>query len=124
MSVPNIRLLVVAAAPELRAALAPAPPPYEVATASSVDAALHLLDRGERFDAILCEAMMPEKNGIDFYAELSVKHPDLGTTVIFLLDPDFPPLPRRFLQSVGCPCVEKPVEWAELRAILERERST
>ena len=41
------------------------------------------LQSGERFDAILCDLMMPEMSGVDLHAEVSQFAPDQAAKMIF-----------------------------------------
>jgi CheY-like chemotaxis protein len=80
--------------------------------------ALARMASGERFDAILCDLMMPEMSGARFYEELSKLVPEQAQRVIFMTGGAFTEQSRAFLASTGLPCLEKPLEPHRLRALL------
>jgi CheY-like chemotaxis protein/two-component sensor histidine kinase len=80
--------------------------------------ALALLAQGQRFDAILCDLMMPALNGMDFYDELSRLAPGQQERVIFVTGGAFTPRARDFLERVTNPRVEKPIDFPNLRSLI------
>ncbi|MHB8417076.1 MAG: hybrid sensor histidine kinase/response regulator [Myxococcales bacterium] len=91
---------------------------HDVVTTASAREALALLLRGERFDAILCDVMMPEMTGEDLHRELQRLRPELAARMIFMSGGAFSHGARQFLDRVENRCVEKPVETDALRALL------
>ncbi len=91
---------------------------HDVVTTTSAREALALLLRGERFDAILCDVMMPEMTGEELHRELERLRPELSARMIFMSGGAFSPGARQFLDRVNNRCVEKPVETDALRALL------
>ncbi|HXI55692.1 MAG TPA: response regulator, partial [Polyangia bacterium] len=81
--------------------------------------ALARLERGERFDVILCDLMMPDLNGMDFYDELSRVAPDQRDRMIFVTGGAFTPRSREFLERVPNPRVEKPIDFQNLRSLIK-----
>ncbi|HEX3771081.1 MAG TPA: response regulator [Polyangiaceae bacterium] len=90
----------------------------DVTTATSAQEALGLLNSGETYDVILSDLMMPEITGMDFYAELVRRDPARARQVVFMTGGAFTAKAREFLNSVSNPRVEKPVEVANLLAIV------
>jgi len=84
-----------------------------VACASGREA-LELLRRGERFDAILCDLMMPQTSGMDVYDELLRTIPDQAARMIFVTGGAFTDRARRFLQALTNPTLDKPFDSAHL----------
>jgi signal transduction histidine kinase len=90
----------------------------EVHVLSQGREALAQLATGQRFDAILCDLMMPEMSGPRFYEELSRMAPEQAQRVIFMTGGAFTEQSRAFLANTGMPCIDKPVEFQRLRALL------
>jgi two-component system cell cycle sensor histidine kinase/response regulator CckA len=117
----SARLLVVDDDPRVLSVLSRMLDEYDVLVAQGARAALALLagpDPG--IDAILCDVLMPEMNGIDLYRELGTRHPSLQGRVIFLSGGANTALAREFLGSVDNPCLKKPPQRVELLAAVER----
>jgi CheY-like chemotaxis protein len=85
---------------------------------TSARAALERLRAGERFDAILCDLMMPEMTGMQFHAGLSAAAPEQASRVLFLTGGAFTPATQAFLAGVPNPRVDKPFDGDALRAIV------
>ncbi len=68
-------------------------------TTNAVDALMRIRN-GETFDVILCDLMMPEMTGVDFYVELQKLAQDQAMRVVFLTGGAFTPQARGF--SSGC----------------------
>jgi CheY-like chemotaxis protein len=82
--------------------------------------ALALLQRGELFDAIVCDLMMPETSGIDVYDMLLRVAPEQAKRVIFVTGGAFTDRARRFLDEVTNPVIEKPLDTARLYDCVSR----
>jgi PAS domain S-box-containing protein len=80
--------------------------------------ALALVQGGERFDVILCDLMMPEMSGIDFYRALCDCAPQQAGVVVFLTGGAFTPRARRFLDEVPNRWLEKPFDPAQLSSLV------
>jgi PAS domain S-box-containing protein len=88
-----------------------------------VERARDALDRiraGERFDAIVCDLMMPELSGMALHAELRAIDPALADRMIFVTGGAFTEAAREFLERVPNPRLEKPVDRAALREAVRR----
>lgn len=88
---------------------------HEVTVCASPGEALSRLERGERWDAILCDLMMPELSGMDVEERLAKSAPDVLPRIIYLTGGAFTDRARKFL-SEGRPYLEKPVEAPALRS--------
>jgi signal transduction histidine kinase len=93
-------------------------PEHEVVVLTSAREAREKLAQGERFDAIICDLMMPEVTGMDLHAELTALAPDQAARMILLTGGAFTPRARQFLDQVPNPRVEKPFDSANLRAVV------
>jgi PAS domain S-box-containing protein len=96
---------------------------HEVEVLTSARQALKRLREGERYDAIVCDIMMPEMGGIDFHAELARLVPELAAEVIFMTGGAFTVRAREFLDRVPNARLEKPFDSASLRAVVARQVS-
>jgi CheY-like chemotaxis protein len=88
---------------------------HEVVAITRAREALRVLGEGGRFDAILCDLMMPEMTGMELHAELSRLDPEQAGRVIFMTGGAFTQNARTFLDQVKNPTVEKPFTAATLR---------
>jgi two-component system NtrC family sensor kinase len=89
--------------------------PHDVTYLASPLEALGRIERGERWDAIVCDLMMPELSGMDLDARLARIAPDLLRRVLYLTGGAFTEQARQFLAE-GRPWLEKPADAAVLRA--------
>jgi CheY-like chemotaxis protein/two-component sensor histidine kinase len=96
-------------------------PEHEIVTSNRSNEALELLRRGERFEVILCDVMMPNMTGVDFWQELESFLPEETKKIVFLTGGAFATQARQFLDSVPNLHLDKPFAPDQLRAIV-RER--
>jgi CheY-like chemotaxis protein len=92
---------------------------HDVVAVTSAKAALAKIESGENFDLIVCDLMMPEMSGMDFYERLSESHPDKAKQIVFLSGGAFTQSARAFLERVPNARLEKPFEARTLLAIIE-----
>ena len=80
--------------------------------------------QGEPFDIILCDLMMPEMTGMEFFAELQRHHPAQAEGVLFLTGGALTEAAGQFLAGQGERVLRKPIDMdflrEQLRAQLER----
>ena len=88
---------------------------HHVVTEISAQKALDRLQRGETYDWILCDLMMPEMTGMDLYEALE---PDIRERVIFISGGAFTERAREFLQRVPNRRLFKPFDVETLVAAL------
>ncbi|MEO8181749.1 MAG: response regulator [Deltaproteobacteria bacterium] len=96
-------------------------PEHDVVLSDAADAALGRILHGERFDAIICDLMMPIKTGVEFFAEVSAQAPELAARIIFLTGGAFTVKAREFLDRVANPRLEKPFDLPALRALVNAQ---
>src|SRR5262249_22342696 len=94
-------------------------PETEVIAEVRADDALARLAGGERFDAIVCDLMMPEISGIELYDRLANVAPDCRGQIIFMTGGAFTPQAREFLAKLERPHLEKPFSEAQFRRAIE-----
>lgn len=82
-------------------------------------AALDALRSGTAYDAILCDVMMPEINGVEFYRSLSEIDPGLVEKLVFVTGGAFTQATTRFLDDIENPVLRKPFTSRELREALD-----
>jgi CheY-like chemotaxis protein len=89
---------------------------HDVSVVNRGSEALDRLRAGERFDAILCDLLMPEVTGIELYTELRQIAPDQADCMIFLTGGAFSESSQRFLDGTPNRWFEKPCNLELLRA--------
>ena len=98
-------------------------PDYDITPVTRAAEGLALLAADARFDAILCDLMMPEMSGIEFYQQLSRTAPAYLNRVVFLTGGAFTERARGFLATVSQPHLEKPLREQDLRRAIEEVRA-
>jgi signal transduction histidine kinase len=93
--------------------------PHRVTVSNRAREALQRITAGERYDVILCDIMMPELTGMDFYRQLREFDPALSDRVVFMTGGTFTESARTFLESVPNHYVDKPMNVARLRLLIE-----
>jgi len=92
---------------------------HEVTTVPDGTDALELLSRGKRYDVILCDLMMPNMTGMEFYEELLRLRPEMTERVVFLTGAVMTAKVATFLDTVPNRRVHKPFEVNKLRALVQ-----
>jgi PAS domain S-box-containing protein len=92
----------------------------DVEVVTDAQQALARLGTGQRYDVVLCDLMMPVMTGMDLYAELVRRAPEVAKRLVFMTGGAFTPRARSFLESVTNPCLEKPLDMSKLRSILAK----
>ena len=93
---------------------------HEITTETDPVTALQRLRRGELFDAILCDIMMPQMSGMDLHEDLRRDRPDLASKMGFLTGGAFTKRARDFLHARPDHSLEKPFGAEALRALIQR----
>jgi DNA-binding NtrC family response regulator len=93
---------------------------FDVSVVNSAREALALLLAGESFHLILCDLMMSEMSGMDFYEEVAQSLPATVGSLAFMTGGAFTARARQFVENVRCPCLDKPVDLKELRHLILR----
>jgi CheY-like chemotaxis protein len=88
---------------------------HDVTVRTNAREALADIAAGTRYDAILCDLMMPVMTGIEFHAELTRQFPDQARAIIFLTGGAFTKEAAAFLASVRNQQLEKPFDVTRLK---------
>lgn len=113
------RILVVDDEPVIAATMKRALDGHDVYIATSGRDALELC-RGQSFDLLLCDLMMPDFSGADLFEALERELPGSEQRMIFMTAGAFTVRARRFLSRVSNPWLKKPFEAGEIQAIVKR----
>jgi CheY-like chemotaxis protein len=93
-------------------------PEHHVLAVTSGRAALDRMSRGERFDVIFCDLMMPDVTGMDLHAELERSCPDQAEKMVFMTGGAFTRGARDFLDRVPNRRIDKPFDAESVRAMV------
>jgi CheY-like chemotaxis protein len=96
---------------------------YEVLACVTVEQALDHIARGQSFDVILCDLMMPDRDGMEFYGDLARLRPELCGRVVFMTGGAFGERTSRFLAGTARPALAKPFSLAQLERTIAAVQS-
>jgi CheY-like chemotaxis protein len=80
--------------------------------------ALRLLGE-HRYDLVLCDLLMPEMTGMQFYERLKAEKPEVARSVVFMSGASSYPEARSFIETVPNERIDKPFDARLLRALVE-----
>lgn len=93
--------------------------PHRVTTVLRAREALARLQAGESFSLILCDLMMPEMTGMEFYDELLLHHGVIANRVVFMSGGALSPHSRDFLDRVPNLRLDKPIDTLRLHQLVD-----
>jgi CheY-like chemotaxis protein len=93
---------------------------HDVEVRTRAEDALDAISHGERFDAILCDLMMPSMTGMELHASLERLAPEQARRMIVLTGGAFTEGAREFLDRVTLPRCDKPFDTPALRELVRR----
>jgi signal transduction histidine kinase len=93
---------------------------HEIVTALGARDALLILEKNRDFDLVLCDLQMPEISGIELYAAVKARYPELGDRFVFVTGGAFSTEAKRFLEQ-DITCLGKPFRIEELLATIEQK---
>ena len=96
---------------------------HEVVTALGGDRALERLDLDCEFDVILCDLMMPSRDGVMVYERLRASHETLIDRIVFCTGGVFTERVLRFLKGIQNRVLQKPISPQMLLEAVERTAS-
>jgi signal transduction histidine kinase len=91
---------------------------HEVVVVQRAATALAMLNEGDDFDVVLCDLVMPDLSGPDFYAKVNGRWPHLAGRVVFMSGGAFTPRAVEFMRSVPMSVLAKPFVLDELRRVV------
>jgi signal transduction histidine kinase len=80
--------------------------------------ALARLDEGETFDMIICDLVMPDLSGPEFYARFVGRWPALAPRLVFMTGGAFTPGTVEFMKRVPTAVLAKPFSLEDLKALV------
>jgi CheY-like chemotaxis protein len=92
---------------------------HDVVVVQSGKEAIAKIVAGEQYDVILCDLLMPEMTGMDVYADLKSRDPDLAKRMVFLSGGAVTQKARDFYEQVPNTKIEKPFDAARLRLVVQ-----
>jgi len=93
---------------------------HHVVVETDATSALARLTRGERFDVIVCDLMMPVMDGIEFHRRLFDVLPEQANRIVFITGCAVTARVESFLRRVENKFLEKPIHIDGLRALIDR----
>jgi PAS domain S-box-containing protein len=92
---------------------------HDLVYAGSGQDALALLARGERFDLVLCDLMMPIMTGVELHQQLQALHPELARRVVFMTGSALVTSKvEDFLRAIPNLRLDKPFGMSELQSVI------
>jgi nitrogen-specific signal transduction histidine kinase/CheY-like chemotaxis protein len=91
---------------------------HEVVEGDGGEGGIDALASGQNFDAVLCDLMMPDTDGVAVYDYLAAHRPEMLPKLAFLSGGAFTPRARAFLDQVAHQVVEKPVSREALLRVI------
>jgi CheY-like chemotaxis protein len=91
---------------------------HDLTVCNHTDDAVARFEAGERFDAIVCDLMMPRIGGMGLYARVTELAPDQALRFIFVTAGTTTVAAQEFLSERPNPKLEKPCDFKELRALV------
>jgi len=83
--------------------------------------AIERLTAGEAFDLILCDLMMPDMSGMEFFEALAEIAPVMRDRILFITGGAFSPRAAEFVSAFPDAVLEKPIDRVMLEALLQRK---
>jgi signal transduction histidine kinase/ActR/RegA family two-component response regulator len=96
---------------------------HDVESMLDADLALKKIREGVRYDVILCDLMMPQKNGVETHAELERIDSDQARRLIFITGGAFTSELETAMGGLTRPCITKPFATEEILSNIERVAS-
>lgn len=94
---------------------------HDVFVVQRASEALSRLENGETFDLLLCDVVMPDLSGPEFYTMVAERWPQLSTRLVFMTGGAFTPGTVEFMERVPTRVLSKPFKIDQLKRLV-RER--
>ncbi|MFP4600788.1 MAG: ATP-binding protein, partial [Persicimonas sp.] len=92
---------------------------YDSVMLTSGRQALELLEEDRDFAVIVCDLLMPDGSGVEMYAEMKRRFPELVERMVFVTGGTFTEATREFVEACEQPIVPKPFDMSEFRAVVD-----
>ncbi|MBI5547288.1 MAG: response regulator [Deltaproteobacteria bacterium] len=115
----KLRVLVIDDEALIGKAIARTLTAYAIASETRGSGAIERLARGERFDVILLDLLMPDLSGMEVYAEVEKRWPELVRGVVVMTAAPVRPELKSFLDRIPNLWLRKPFSSKELEAAVE-----
>jgi len=92
----------------------------EVHVSTDAQTFLDALDRGESYDVVFCDLMMPGMTGMELHDILAVRYPEILARTVFMTGGAFTPQAERFLETLRYPLLLKPFDLDQIRDLVAR----
>lgn len=113
------RVLIIDDEPQLCRSLLRLLESHEVSTVTSGQEGLEAVETAS-FDVILCDVMMPEMTGRQFYEALSERHSEMAQRVVFMTGGAFTAEANEFLKNLPNKVLDKPFDRAALMRVVAK----
>ena len=91
---------------------------HEVVAVTRGRDAIERITRGERFDVILCDLMMPQVTGMELHASIAQVDRSQADRIVFVSGGAFTSAARQFLDAIPNRRIEKPFELRRVRDLV------
>ncbi len=81
--------------------------------------AIETMEKGEDFDLIFCDLMMPDLTGMDVYAWVREHQPGVENRIVFMTGGIFTPRAQAFLHDVKNHRIQKPFDLDRIRSFVD-----
>jgi two-component system, cell cycle sensor histidine kinase and response regulator CckA len=113
------RILVVDDEPVIASTMRRALEGHDIYIVTSGRDALELC-RGQAFDLVLCDLMMPDLTGMDLYEQLRRDAAGNEKRIIFMTGGAFTPRAKSFLAKIPNAWVEKPFDFDQIQSLVDQ----
>ncbi len=93
---------------------------HDTEVMSDASEALARIARGDTYDVILCDLMMPNVTGMDLYREVLRLAPHMASRIVFMSGGVYTARARAFVEGLPNRCIEKPPDSGKLRELVRR----
>ncbi len=97
---------------------------YEVEAITSADQGLARLGQTKEYDLVLCDLMMPDMNGMEFFGHVQKLYPLYQDRIVFFTGGAFNDVVARFAEEHADRCLTKPLDMDQLHRVIEHRRGT
>ncbi len=114
------RLLVVDDDPAVARSIVRMLRAHEVVVVNSGHGALEKFTSDRGFDVVFCDLMMPDLTGMAVYERVCELYPGLAERFVFITGGAFTASAKRFVRTVPNLCLDKPLDLASVRDVIQR----